>query len=259
MTTMKIFFLSVALIFAMISFSGCGSKKPVKADFTPVPDSLVVPDTGYTGIKKYMSGQYLIKEVTFRNGVREGIMKSFYESGRLRQEFTYKSGLRQDSSVWYYEEGQVFRTTPYINDTINGVQKQYYRNGKLKARLGFSKGYRTTALEEFTPEGKRIGGYPEVVITTKDEYKARGIYQITLQLSVKSPQVRFYRGDLYNGALDTTRVTRIKTINSSCKLELKKQNKPGKGYAGVIAEIMTGFGNNNIVYKKITLPYPDLN
>jgi hypothetical protein len=256
---MKIFFSAVTLILALVSFSGCGGKKPEKADNKPIPDSLVVPDTGYTGIKKYMSGEYLIKEVTFRNGVREGIMKSFYQSGKLRQEFTYKNGLRQDSAIWFYEEGQVFRTTPYVNDTINGIQKQYYRNGKLKARLPFRKGYRTTSLEEFTPDGKLVRGYPEVIIGTKDDYKASGNYHVTLQLSDKSPRVRFYRGELTDGAFDSTRVTRIKTVNGSGKIDLKKKGAPGNGYTGVIAEIMTNFGNNLIVYKKIPLPYNDLN
>jgi hypothetical protein len=256
---MKKIFFPVILILVLISFCGCGRNGTDKADNESIPDSLVVSDTGYTGIKQYMSGDYLIKEVTFRNGVREGLMKSFYRSGRLRQEFTYRNGLRQDSAVWYYEEGQVFRTTPYIDDTIDGIQKQYYRIGKLKARLYYSKGYRTASLEEFTPEGKLVGGYPEVIISTKDDYNTSGIYHITIQLSDKSPQVRFYHGELYNGAFDTTRVTRIKTVNGSGKLDLKKRGIPGNGYTGVIAEIITNFGNNYIVYKKITLPYADLN
>jgi hypothetical protein len=256
---MKVFFSTIILIVAIISFSGCRGNRAKNAENKSIPDSLVVPDTGYTGIKKYMSGEYLIKEVTFRNGVREGIMKSFYRSGRLRQEFTYRNGLRQDSSVWYYEEGQVFRTTPYVNDTIDGIQKQYYRVGKLKANLYYKKGFRTASLEEFTPEGKLVRGYPEVIVSTKDDYKVNGLYRITLQLSDKSPQVKFYRGELYNGAFDTTRVTRIKTVNGSGKLDLKKGRSSGKDYAGVIAEIITSFGNNYIVYKKINLPYADLN
>ncbi len=50
-----------------------------------------VPDTGYTGIKKYMSGNYVVKEVTFKNGVREGLMKTFYQTGEVR---TRRSGMK---------------------------------------------------------------------------------------------------------------------------------------------------------------------
>ena len=56
-----------------------------------------------------MSGKYLVKEVTFKNGVREGLMKSFYQTGEVRQTFWYENGLREDSSRWYYQEGQLFR------------------------------------------------------------------------------------------------------------------------------------------------------
>jgi hypothetical protein len=257
--SMKIIFISVLFVIAVVSISGCRGKSAGNAESSPPPDSLAVPDTGYTGIKKYMSGEYLIKEVTFRNGVREGIMKSFYQSGKLRQSFIYRNGIRQDSSIWFYEEGQVFRTTPYINDTIDGIQKQYYRDGKLKARIGYRKGYRTASFEEYTPSGKLVTGYPDVVVGVKDAYSRNGTYSITIQLSDKSQSVKFYRGEFYNGVFDTTRVASIKTENGTGNLNLKKKSMPGPGYVGVIAEILTGFGNNYLVYKKIPLPYGDLN
>ena len=256
---MKKYIVFLILIVTIACLSGCNSCSNNSAEALTQTDSLAVPDTGYTGIKRYTSGEYLIKEVTFNNGVREGLMKSFYQSGKLRQTFNYRNGLRQDSAIWFYEEGQVFRTTPYINDTIDGIQKQYYRNGSLKARLIYRKGFRTPSLEEFTPGGKPVTGYPDLVVTTKDEYAARGIYSITLQLTTKSPNVRFYRGEYYNGVFDTTRIARLKTVDGTAKLEMRKKGSTGTGYVGVIAEIMTGFGNNLLVYKKITLPYEDLN
>ena len=150
-----------------------------------------------------MSGQRLVKEVTFKNGVKEGLMKSFYQNGKLRQTFWYENGLREDSAKWYYEEGQLFRSTPYKNDTIDGIQKQYYRNGRLKAKLGYKKGLRTQNLEEFTTEGKLVGGYPALVVNVRDEYKTKGVYRISLELSDKSTKGKFYRGDLSNGVFDT--------------------------------------------------------
>ncbi len=57
-----------------------------------------VPDTGYTGIKQFMSGKYLVSEVTFKNGVKEGLKKTFYTSGKVRQTFWYENNLREDSS-----------------------------------------------------------------------------------------------------------------------------------------------------------------
>src|ERR1035437_1613016 len=112
---------SLFLILAVFLITGCHGKGPAKKELQAVADSVTVPDTGYTGISQYMSGKTLYKEVTFKNGVREGLMKSFYQTGEVRQTFIYKNGLREDSSIWFYQEGQPFRSTPYKNDTIDGI------------------------------------------------------------------------------------------------------------------------------------------
>ncbi|MGC1390207.1 MAG: hypothetical protein WA816_04160 [Bacteroidales bacterium] len=256
---MKIFSHTFLLILSFFLITGCHGKGPGKKETQAATDSITVPDTGYTGIKQYMSGRILFKEVTFKNGVREGLMKSFYQTGEVRQTFLYKNGLREDSSIWYYLEGQPFRSTPYKRDTIDGIQKQYYRTGRLKAKLGYSKGLRTTYFEEYTPEGKLINGYPGLVINVKDDYKTKGIYKISLELTDKSTNVRYWRGDLSKGIFDTAHCKIIKTIKGVGSLDLKKTGSPGLPSLNVIAEILTSFGNNYLVSKKIELPYRDLN
>lgn len=256
---MKIFLLSFFTVITLIVFSGCSGRSSSQKEALTVNDTTTVPDTGYTGIMKYMSGQMLVKEVTFKNGVRDGLMKSFYQDGRLRMTFWYENGFREDSSKWYYQEGQVFRSTPYKRDTIDGTQIQYYRNGRIKAKLTYVKGLRTPYLEEFTPNGQIVSGYPELLVNIRDDYKSRGVYSISLQLSDKSPKVRYYRGEFYNGLFDTTRVEMIKTLEGIGTIELKKTTTPKSDYIGVIAEILTNYGNNLLVYRKIDLPYNDLN
>ena len=254
---MRALFVPVAVIALLLHIAGCTGKGGEKKDHS-LNDTISVPDTGYTGIKQYMSGDRIIKEVTFENGVRQGVMKSFYLDGRVRQTFWYENGLREDSAKWYYEDGKVFRSTPYKNDTIDGIQKQYYKNGRLKANMEYKKGYRTLLFEEYTPAGKLVGGYPELVVNIHDEYKTSGTYRISLSRSDKSPKVRFYRGDLTNDVYDTTKVTNIKTVNGVGNLTLKKSGSKQPDQVGVIAEILTNFGNNLLVYKKIDLPYNDL-
>jgi hypothetical protein len=255
---MKIFSGTFKAIIFLMLITGCNGKRTVKNDTQTAIDTTTIADTGYTGIKQYTSGGNMIKEVTFKNGIREGLMKSFYKSGRVRQTFWYHNGLREDSARWLYEEGEVFRTTPYKNDTIDGIQKQFYRNGRLKAKLGFSKGFRTTYLEEFTPEGKIVKGYPELVTTINDQYKTRGIYRISLGMSNKSTYVKFYRGEFTNGVFDSTRCKRIEAINGVAFLDLEKTGSPKSGSVGIIAQVLTNFNNNYLIYKKIELPYNDL-
>ena len=79
---MKIFSGSLLLMLSISVITGCTGKSPAKKELKAVTDSVTVPDTGYTGIKQYMSGTVLVKEVTFKNGVREGLMKAFYQTGK---------------------------------------------------------------------------------------------------------------------------------------------------------------------------------
>jgi hypothetical protein len=256
---MKTYSVTLIIVFSLLFFEGCTNKGGAKKDLQTANDTVTVADTGFTGIKQYMSGVHLVMEATLKNGVKEGLMKAFYANGKIRQTSWYVHGLREDSVKWYYDEGQVFRSTPYKNDTIEGTQKQYYRNGKLKAKLNYKKGLRTPGLEEFTLDGKLVGGYPGLVVTIKDNYKTKGVYQITLGLTDKSTKVRYYRGDFSNGVFDTAHIEKIKTIEGTGYLDLKKTGSPKSDFIGVIAEILTNFGNNFLVYKKIELPYKDLN
>jgi antitoxin component YwqK of YwqJK toxin-antitoxin module len=243
----------IALTSVILVFAGCGGgpggRTAAEADTIPLP-----ADT----IKRFMSGNYVVSEVTFRDGKREGLTKTFYQSGRLQRTYWYEKGLRQDTSNWYFEEGQVFQTTPFLNDTIHGIRKQYYRTGEIKARIGFTMGYRNDFFEEYTRDGKLVRNYPELVVRTEDSYKANGVYRIILELTDKQTKVNYLRGDFTNGVYDTTKVKKIRTVGNTGYLDLKKTGSPTETQAGVIAAVLTDFGNRMLIYKKIDLPYNDL-
>jgi hypothetical protein len=248
----------ISVLSVLLLASGCSGKGSARKEAKAETDTVTVPDTGYTGIKKYYSGNLLIKQATFKNGVRNGEMKSFYPGGQLYQTFWYKNGLREDSATWHYLEGQVFRSTPYKHDTIDGTQKQYYRNGRLKARINFIKGKRVPLIEEFTQEGKLVKGYPDILYTFNDNYNTAGKFRINLELSDKSPKVKFYRGEFTNGVFDSVKCAGIKTVGGKAFLDLKKSATSKVNSVGIIAVTLTNYGNNYIIYKKIELPYKDL-
>jgi len=243
---------------AILILPGCAGKGSANKNQAAGTDTITIPDTGYTGIKKYYSNQLLLKEVTFRNGIREGEMKTFYQGGQLYQTFWYENGLREDSARWYFLEGQVFRSTPYRHDTIDGIQVQYYRTGRVKAKIGYTKGLRTPYIEEFTADGRLVKDYPEIVYTLTDNYNTSGRVRINLELSDKSKEVKFYRGEFENGVFDTAKYVRLTSAGGKAYFDLKKAGAPQPGNIGVIAEIRTGFGNKYLGYKKIVTPYNDL-
>jgi hypothetical protein len=256
---MKLFYGSLLISLVLVIYPGCKGKTGSGKNTADQIDTTTVADTGFTGIKQFMSGNRVAMETTFKNGVKEGLSKSFYLNGKLRGTLWYEKGLREDSAKWYFEEGQLFRVTPYKRDTIDGIQKQFFRNGKLKALIGFKKGSRTFEFEEFDMEGKKIGGYPDLVVKTTDNYNSNGIYTISLGLSDKSVKVKYFRGDFGNGLFDTTRCVKIKTVNGIGTLNLKKTGTPQQGSVDILASIITFYGNAYLVHKKVELPYKDLN
>jgi hypothetical protein len=129
----------------------------------------------------------------------------------------------------------------------------------MKAKIGFSKGLRTPFLEEYNQNGSLISGYPDIVMNIRDEYGSKGTYRIGLEMSDKTIRVKFYRGEFTYGRFDTTQIKKLNTVNGKSSLDLRKTGTAKQGYVGVIAEVITQFGNRNLIYKKIDLPYNDLN
>lgn len=255
MKTIK-FFLIINLI--LFAGSGCLNKGPRKVETQNQTDSSAVADTGYTGIRQYYSRNFLVKEVTFKNGIRQGLMKTFYQSGKLYQTFWYENGMREDTARWYFEDGKVFRETLYKKDTMDGVQTQYYKNGMVRARLSFVKGSRTPLLEEYSMEGNKISDYPEMVINIKDDYSRNGTYNISLELNKKDIKVTFYRGEFIDGLFMPKKYTKLNTNEYKGSLTLRKSGAAGNSYVGIIAEISTTLGNKYLTYRKIDIPYNDL-
>jgi antitoxin component YwqK of YwqJK toxin-antitoxin module len=252
----NILFLGI-IIFILTQLS-CNNKGGKKQSTVVPADTQTVADTGYTGIKQYYSRSTLSYEATFRNGVRQGLMRSFYPGGKVRQTFWYENGMKEDTAVWFYEEGNIFRKTPFKRDSMNGVQIQYYKSGVVRARMNFVNGLRTPWLEEFTNDGKKITDYPVVIVRTKDDYQNNGTYSIYLELDKKNIKVNFYYGEFTDGLFAPKMLKKKNTTDFSGLLQLRKSNSPGQGWAGIISEISTSLGNKLIVYNKVQLPYTDL-
>ena len=256
---MKSFSLFTIILALFIAAAGCQNRGSGGKDSGEEDSGSAIPDTGFTGIGVYRSGNLVSAEVTMKNGVRHGIMKTYYPSGKLRQTFWYENGLRQDTAIWYHEDGVIFRKTPFRNDSIDGMQIQYYRNGKVRARLEFVNGLRTPFLEEFNSNGKLFTSYPELIIRTKDNYNTDGTFEILAELDKNDVNSNFYRGELKDNLFNPKEYVKINNSETTGYLQLSKTGSRNPGYIGIIAEILTGLGNRKIVYKRIELPYSDLN
>jgi len=213
----------------------------------------------FTGVKpNYLDGK-LVSEISYRDGIRNGLTKTYYASGVIKQIIPYCNGLKCDTARWFYEDGKLFRNTPYLNDTIHGTQLQFYRNGRVKASMSYEMGIRKNDLQEYYETGKPVAAKREILIRTRDEYQERGVYKIFAELDNKSAKVTFYRGEMTNDLFDPLIVDKITTSGGTGFLELSRSTGRNPGHITIIAEYTTNFGNKDYFTKRVTVPYRDIN
>lgn len=243
----------ISLIVMTAAVAGCAGET---ATLTGTGDDGV--GEKFTGVRPFYENNRLDKEVTYVKGKRNGLTKTYYPSGNLKQTFNFVDGRKSELATWYYEDGKVFRTTPYKNDTIHGKQIQYYRSGRLKAEMSYVEGHRLPDLKEYFDNNKQKIIRADIIIKTRDEYTANGKYKIFAELDNKNLGVVFFRGDLTDGAFNRSNLTKMATSGGVGYLELSLGPNGNNGYVGIIAEYTTDFGNKNYIYKKVSIPYKNV-
>lgn len=212
-------------------------------------------DTG-TQVKKYYNEGQLVKEVTFEDGIRNGICRNYYDDGKLKRTIWYKNGVKEDTAKWYYPAGRVYRASPYRNDKLHGVQTKYYKTGRVQAIIPYKNGLRTQGLKEYLPDGREVENYPEIEYTIRDMRETdQGIIKIFTRLSNESTDVRFYQGSLNeDGTFDPDNCSDITTSSGMGFTQLRPDTQKGKEYVDIIAVYMTRFHNKKLIIKRIKLP-----
>ncbi|MBO7244784.1 MAG: toxin-antitoxin system YwqK family antitoxin [Alphaproteobacteria bacterium] len=121
-------------------------------------------------LKEYYENGKLKRETPYKNGVNEGIEKGYYESGNLFGEVPYKNGMPEGIVKEYYENGNLRFEVPYKNRAREGIAKEYYENGNLRTETlykndkkdGISKAYYENGKlksEAIFKEGEAISGF----------------------------------------------------------------------------------------------------
>jgi|WetSurMetagenome_2_1015567.scaffolds.fasta_scaffold69087_3 hypothetical protein len=247
-------FLSIVSVLAAFSCSqGGGSTKGTVSNRKSHQ-----ADTGYTGIEVYKKGGIKAKEVEYKNGIKDGMTKTYYPGLILEQEIPYVNGKKNGIAKWYYTDGYVFRTTPYENDTINGEQLQYYKSKKVKARIKYINGLRFPKVDEYNMDGTKITNYPKLVYRINDNYKDKGSIKIFVEMSDNSEEVKFYRGDFVKGLLDLNACIPLMQTSTTGYVDLKKTIGASLDSVHVIGSYLTPFGNRYYSRLSIPLPYKDL-
>jgi len=97
------------------------------------------PLTG-TIIDHYLVTNFLWTEEDYRNGVKHGITKVYFPSGKLQREIDFKNGLRDGFHITYFENGRKARIKSFRNGIAHGLEIHYYSDGSRWRIMNFENG-----------------------------------------------------------------------------------------------------------------------
>ena len=74
--------------------------------------------------------------------IPDGIVKEYYEDGKLKRELEYKNGALEGISRTYYQSGELMYEYNYKGGKLEGIARKYYRNGKVAYEWNYRDGKR---------------------------------------------------------------------------------------------------------------------
>lgn len=73
---------------------------------------------------------------------QEGLVKSYYDDGKLKSEINFSNNVREGDAKFYYENGNIKEERDYNNGKVEGLVKTYNKDGKLEEVFNIENGRR---------------------------------------------------------------------------------------------------------------------
>ncbi len=103
--------------------------------------------------KTYDHGRVL-REVSFVNGMIQGMVREFYPSGNVKSEGIFIDNLPNGIHKSYFDNGKVFSEYNYVNGSKEGIQKFFDSDGNLVMQANYKNNLMDGLYQEFFPNGK---------------------------------------------------------------------------------------------------------
>lgn len=163
-------------------------------------------DQKLNGILQIKELDSLLHEISYKDGVAEGVAKAFFPTGELRLEYGYKNGLTNGPFTSYYQFGHKQSEGSFFNGTIHGICTLFDELGDISYQCSFNNGIEDGNATAYFP--KSFGGGISKSLTYKNGLK------INEELSY------YPTGELYE--------RRIYDEKGYLKYEIERFNKKGE-------------------------------
>ncbi len=229
-------------------------------------------------IKEYYLNGIIKSETEVKDGLRNGISKTYDEQGRLQStaEFvndslegwmiTYnpndgkisaKAFYRDDKQngpvTLYYVGGQLYREEKYVDGRLDSIVKTYWIDGKLQAELEFKRGSPGLGLKEYDQNGNTIQ-HPKLIIEEVNELRFSNAYKLKIYVSDHSTNVDYFLGDLIDDKFLDQDAIKVNDRDGVAILQynILKHHKIKKRL-GISARVRTEYGNTLLLHRVYNL------
>lgn len=97
-----------------------------------------------------------LREICYKKGKLEGLAYQYYPSTRVMLEILYQQGKREGSFKHFDESGQLLRSSPYKNDELEGTERVFGNNKQLLEENNYHEGLLHGIQKQYNTHGKLI-------------------------------------------------------------------------------------------------------
>lgn len=141
------------------------------------------------GVKKsYYPKSKLEKEINYKDGLMDGAFKAYSTEDKLIQELNYKQGKKNGELKYYYNDGVLLSIEHWNMDVKNGEFKTFYIEGIVQSMENYKKGIPEGWFEERFPNDnlKRRALYKKGIVIEEHRYNEHGVENYTFGVDTAS-------------------------------------------------------------------------
>ncbi len=196
--------------------------------------------------------EFIISVLKESNNVRHGIQKRFYRHGSLYSKTPFKNGVREGVTKTYYpvykkEKPKLWKEQPYVNGKLNGICTRYHKNGQLQSEYEYKNGLPAIGLKEYSTTGKMLK-QPELQLSA---FTGKQYHEVTAKMSNNTKKVKFYLGELVEGRHLSPNAKELVVEKGEAKAFISVTATQKS--ATITAVMVTRYGNRLITAKTVKL------
>jgi len=110
------------------------------------------------------------EQITFKNGLKDGTIKSCFPGGEPASVETWCAG-QQTGITTLYQHGEKFAEVPYVNGVKQGVEKRYRDGNVLVLEISWNNDLQNGPMKTYVGDSYTTAWYYKGMPTTKTDYE----------------------------------------------------------------------------------------